>query len=92
MGGPRRVAWRRFTGDFAVAGQTEGTGVATLGVTGDQCDCCERRRVVIAAVAEDGREIGIGLSLESALEVGEAIIAETMRQMAEAGIERVKPS
>jgi hypothetical protein len=89
---PRHVDWSRFAGDYAVSAVTNGTGIATIGVAGDQCNCCDRRRVIIAAITEAGLEVGVGLPLDTALGVADAIVAAVLRAQGAGPIIVGKPS
>ncbi len=71
---PRELAWVRFEGAFANAGQIPASKAAVIGVAPDKCHCCEERYVVIAAIHPAGFEVSVSLQPDVALDVAQRIV------------------
>lgn len=81
--GPRMPDWHRFVGDFAQPGQTHPC-LPTIGIAADKCPCCDERRVLIAAIAEDGHEVNVAVNMAVALDIADRIVA-SVNSMIEPG-------
>lgn len=87
--GHRQPRWERFVGDMAVAVQNPpappGMHTApTIGVAADICPECDTRRVLIACIAPDGREVNVAVSAETAFLIA-AKISEAALQVVAVG-------
>lgn len=69
---PAQLHWDRFEGAFANAAPGRGAGGSpTVGVAWHRCDCCGRDFLVVAAIAEDGREVNVALPALQAADFAE---------------------